>query len=665
MPRLALTIALLLWPVLAQAQTVAPPHALFHGVGVKDVVWGDGFWKERHTTTRASAIPAMGRLMMDGEENQFLNNFLVAAGTTPGTHRGPAWNDGDFYKWLEAAIAMDAVAPDPTLNARIDQAILAIGRAQRADGYLHTPVLIAERLSTPGPKAFQDRTNFEMYNFGHLFTAAALHSHTTGRKDLLAIAIRAADHLCQVFDQPTADLARNSVCPSHYMGLLDLYRATGNRKYRALLEKLVAMRDLMPEGTDDNQDRLPFRKQTEAVGHAVRANYLYAGMAELYLENGDKTLLGPLEAIWTNAATRKIYITGACGALYDGASPDGSSQQKTISRVHQAYGRDYQLPNSTAHNETCAAIGNVLWNWRMLQATGQVRHGDMLETTLYNAVLAGTSLEGTAYFYTNTLRQLDTMPVALRWNRERQEWIKCYCCPPNVLRLLAQVQTYSYGVGPKGVWVHLYGSSRLSTILPDGNRIGLRQDSDYPWHGDVTITLEQAPPVECSLMLRIPAWANGAELTVNGKPVTVTPGTYAEVRQKWTVGDVVKLKLPLKPKFMVSHPLVEETRNQVAVMCGPMVYCLESKDLPSGVSLHHVEVNGDSAPVWRGDKTAWGKTPTITVKGTVTKQDPWSSALYREWSPAPKVPVDLTLIPYYTWANRGRSEMSVWLPLTR
>ena len=339
----------------------------------------------------------MWEIMKGTKYKPFYQNFLVAAGDTQGDFHGAQWNDGDFYKFLEAVCGVYATTQDPELEAILNKSIAAIGRAQRADGYIHTPVLIRQRHGERDAKPFQERQNFEMYNMGHLITAACLHHRVTGRDEFLNIARKTADFLCETFRNPTPELARNSVCPSHYMAMVDIYRVTGEPRYLELAKKFLDMRNLVSNGDDDNQDRIPFLQQREAMGHAVRANYLYAGAADLYLETGDKKLWEPLEAIWKNAVEKKTYITGGCGAFYDGASPDGSSDQSRISRVHQAYGRNYQLPNVTAHNETCAAIGSVLWNWRMFRATGEARYVDVLETVLYNAVLSGISLDGTNY----------------------------------------------------------------------------------------------------------------------------------------------------------------------------------------------------------------------------------------------------------------------------
>src|SRR5262249_53030707 len=326
---------------------------------------------------------------------------------------------------------------------------------------------------------------------------------------------------------------------------------------------------------------------------------------------------------------------------------------------------DYQLPNSAAHNETCAAVGNALWNWRMLQITGEAKYADVLELALYNAVLAGVSLDGKRFFYTNTLRQLDTMPAPLRWSHTREEWISCYCCPPNVARTVAQVSGYAYGRSDRGVWVHLYGRSTLDTTLPDGRRVKLKQETDYPWDGRVKITIESAPAGEASLFLRIPGWANGATLTANGTPAAVTAGRYAEVRRTWAVGDGAELVLPMRPRLVEAHPLVEEARHQVAVMRGPLVYCLESTDLPEGVGVLAVAIPRDVKFIPRFDRELLGGVTVLEGKADAATGAAWGNELDRGFKPSASRSVDIRLIPYYAWANRGKSEMTVWMPLGR
>ncbi len=448
--------------------TAEPPVAR-KALNIADVHWSeDSFWHDRARTCRRVSLPQMTQLMFGRDKSHFLENFRIAAGQVEGKHRGPAWNDGDTYKWLEAMIATYAQTKAPDVQAHINEAISIIAAAQDKQGYLHTPVLIEQRHSPGSTEVsalpFGDPANFEMYNFGHLMTAAALHHEVTGQQQLLDVARRAADYLERTFADPDRQQARHAICPAHYMGLVDLYRCTGEPRYLQLAEKFLSMRDLV-RGGDDNQDRIPLRQQREAVGHAVRANYLYAGAADLYLTNRDPTLLEPLKNCWESVQQRKIYITGGCGALFDGASPDGSKDQKDITRIHQAYGRNYQLPNSTAHNETCAAIGYVLWNYRLWQITGEGKYIDALENSLINAVLAGVSLDGERYFYTNTLRQLDDMPTPLRWSRERQSWISCYCCPPNVARTIAACNRYAYATDDRTLYVLLYGSNSASAQL--------------------------------------------------------------------------------------------------------------------------------------------------------------------------------------------------------
>jgi DUF1680 family protein len=647
--------------------TTASPHVVVRSVGLTEVRWTTGFWADRFETCRKETLPAMGRIMEGTEHSQFLHNFRIAAGLEKGKHRGPPWNDGDCYKWLEAAAAVYAVTRDADLDRKMDEAIAVIAKAQRDDGYLHTPVLIRARNGDKSARPFEDRLNFEMYNLGHLFTAACVHHRATGKKTLLAVAVKAADFLHRALAEPTPELARNAVCPSHYMGAIELYRTTRDKKHLELARKFLAMRDLVHDGTDDNQDRLPFHKQTEAVGHAVRANYLYAGVADVYAETGDKTLLDPLCKIWDNVARRKLYVTGACGALYDGASPDGSKDQKQISHTHQAYGRDYQLPNSTAHNETCAAVGNVLWNWRMLQITGDARFADALELSLYNAVLAGVSLDGTRFFYTNTLRQLDRMPARLRWSRGREEWISCYCCPPNVARTVAEVGGYAYGRAGDAIWVHLYGGNTLDTQLPAGGRVKLTQTTDYPWDGRVRITLDAVPVREFALKLRIPHWASGATLMVNGKAWKETPaaGRYAKVRRKWAARDVVELTLPMRVRLLQAHPLVEEARNQVAVQRGPLVYCLESTDLDKGVTVSDVRIPRRIELKPRFEPKRLGGITVLKGKAEIASEPAWGNELYRDLPTDDPRPMSIRLIPYYAWGNRGPSEMTVWMPLGR
>jgi DUF1680 family protein len=642
----------------------ASAHAAVQPVSLDAVHWTNGFWADRVESVHKRSIPAMWEIMRGAKFKPFYQNFLVASGDMKGDFHGAQWNDGDFYKFLEATSAVYATTHDPALEAILKQSIAAIGKAQRADGYIHTPVLIKERHGVPDAEPFQDRQNFEMYNMGHLITAACVHYRATGHDEFLNIARKTADFLCGIFRNPTPALARNSVCPSHYMAMVDIHRATGEPRYLDLAKKFLAMRNLVNDGDDDNQDRVPFLQQREAAGHAVRANYLYAGVADLYLETGDRALRGPLEAIWKNTVEKKMYITGGCGALYDGASPDGSSDQSSIARVHQAYGRNYQLPNATAHNETCAAVGNVLWNWRMFRATGEAKYVDVLEKAIYNAVLSGISLDGTNYFYVNPLRQLEPLPTKLRWPRQRVPFISSYCCPPNVLRTIAEVGSYAYSKTDDTIWINLYGNNRLSTTL--GERpIKFSQQTGYPWDGNVKVSFDDCPADKFSLKLRIPNWADEAKIQVNGTASTEKskPGAFVELRRNWKVGDVVELQLPMSARLVEANPLVEETRNQVAVQRGPIVYCLESPDLPKDVRVQDVAIRADAKLSERYDPNLLNGVTAIEADLLARPPGDWDGKLYRPLRVGAEHEIKARFIPYYAWSNRGPSEMTVWLPL--
>jgi DUF1680 family protein len=466
-----------------------------------------------------------------------------------------------------------------------------------------------------------------------------------------------------VYETSSHNLANNAICPSHYMGIVELYRTLGDPRYLELARGLIDSRDLVEEGTDHNQDRIPFRQQTQAVGHAVRANYLYAGVADVYAETGDKSLLDALENIWRDVAYRKMYVTGATGALYDGASPDGSKDHSSIQLVHQAYGRAYQLPNVTAYNESCATVGFVLWNWRMLAITTQARFADTLELAIYNGVLATISLDGTKFFYKNPLRLLKSTPFELRWSNQRHPYISCFCCPPNTVRTIAKVAGYAYSLSDEGLWINLYGGNVLDTHLSDGSVIKLNQQTDYPWEGTVRIDVEEAPQKEFSLFLRIPGWAEDARVIVNGGPLEdgLKPGQYFEIGRKWTKGDRVELIFPMSVQLLEAHPLVEEARNQVAIRRGPIVYCVESVDLPDNVGIMSVAVSSETLFQNRFVENLLGGVTVLETKANIRNGDDWSDTLYRRLSSDKTKTVDIRLIPYYAWGNRGEGEMTVWI----
>ena len=683
---LILRFVLLTSPLIAPAQageralvdTSHSPAAKMYMTDLADVKWAGGLLGERFEVCRDTMVPHLWTIFSDQNESHAWDNFLMAAGLgrgRDGKPHGPSFNDGDFLKWVEALAQIYAVTRDPKIDAQLDAVIAVVARAQRADGYLHTPKIIFQRQAdgaSGAAREFEDREHFETYNMGHLMTTACVHYRATGKTTLLACARKAADYIEHLCATAPADLARNAICPAHYMGVVELYRVTREPRYLKLAQQLVEIRSLVTEkdGSDQNQDRVPFRALTKAVGHAVRANYLFAGVADVCAESGDPTLLGTLTELSGDVAAHKLYITGMTGALYDGASPDGSDKHSAIKTVHQAYGRDYELPNRTAYNETCATIGYAMWMWRMLALTADARYADLLEQSLYNGILPGISLEGTHYFYVNPLRKDSAFDWPLRWSRTRTPNLKSsFCCPPNVVRTLAEAHNYVYALSPDTLWVHLYGANTLETAWTDGARIKLRQVTDYPWTGAVKLTVESAPDRAIAFKLRVPGWlhAGAATLLVNGRPfpATLTPGTYAEIKRTWRAGDTVQFTMEFQPVLLEANPLVEEAVNQVALKCGPLVYCVESNDLPAGVRLHDVALSLLGKPAFASHRETLvnADVRTLTFPALALSRDGWNAReLYREAAArAPRL-ITLKAVPYYTWGNRGDTDMSVWLP---
>jgi len=665
--------------------TSVSKYAKMNSTDIDAVHWTNGFWNERYAIIKDTMIQSMWHTLKDADLSHAYRNFEIAAGQCDGTHSGPPFHDGDFYKFFEGVASVYAQTKDPKLDKMMDEIIAVVAKVQRQDGYIHTPVIISEMnkgidshkhddivtgtaVGKKDDKAFGNRLNFETYNLGHLMMAGVIHHRATGKTTLLNIAIKATDFLCHFYETASAELARNAICPSHYMGVVEMYRETKNPRYLELSKNLINIRGMVDNGTDDNQDRIPFRKQYQAMGHAVRANYLYAGVADVYTETGEEQLMKNLTSIWNDIVNRKMYVTGACGALYDGTSPDGTFYTPdSIQKVHQSYGRAYQLPNTTAHNETCANIGNMLFNWRMLQATGEAKYAEVVETALYNSVLSGISLDGTKFFYTNPLRISHDFPYTLRWSKERELYIKlCNCCPPNTVRTLTQVQDYAYTLSANAVWCNLYGGSQLETAINSKEKIKLSQTTDYPWDGNIKISVDKAPKKAFSLYLRIPEWCEKATITVNGQAFAADnkANSYTQINRVWKKGDVVELVLDMPVKLIESNPLVEETRNQTVVKRGPLVYCLEGADVAGGKSIDNVLIPADMK--FSPRKTTIAGSPVVVLDGAarLTNEDSWKNTLYRPVGKTDKA-VNITLIPYYAWGNRGKMDMTVWMPLVK
>ena len=650
----------------ALVNTSASPYAKLYSINMSDVTWTKGFWADRFKVATETMVPNMWAIYNDPKISHAFKNFEIAAGLDTGSHAGPSFHDGDYYKALEAVAVLYAATRNPKLNEMMDKAIVVIGKSQREDGYIYTKAMIEQR-QTGSKNQFQDRLSFESYNIGHLMTAGCIHYRATGKTTLLNIAKKATDYLYNFYKSASPTLARNAICPSHYMGVIEMYRTTKDPRYLELAKHLIAIKGKIDDGTDDNQDRIPFLQQTKAMGHAVRANYLYAGVADLYAETGKDSLLNTLNLMWDDVNQHKMYITGGCGSLYDGTSPDGTSYNPAdVQKIHQAFGRDYQLPNFTAHNETCANIGNVLWNWRMLQITGDAKYADVMELALHNSVLSGISLDGKNFLYTNPLAQSDDLPFKQRWSKDRVPYIALSnCCPPNVVRTIAEVSDYVYSVSDKGLWFNLYGGNNLSTKLIDGTKISLAEETNYPWDGNVKIVVKETRNKAFSMFLRIPGWAPTAQININGKAenIKITPGTYAEINRIWKKGDVIELNLPMEANLIEANPLVEENRNQIAIKRGPVVYCLESTDLP-GQSIFNAVV--PTSTKFEAKQINIGGAEMMELVGTAKIVEPnsWKNTLYR---PIDKknTETELKLVPYFAWGNRGHSEMSVWLPVSR
>ena len=654
------------------------------------VRWTGGFWGNVFDTMHSIGVWEMWNtwntpwetLDADGKHGSHgFRNFEVAAGTVKGKHHGPPFHDGDMYKWLEACAAVYAVTKDAKLDTLMDRFIEQVALAQRADGYIHTPVVISERnagidshagtdnaagieIGKDQAHAFASRLNFETYNLGHLMTAGIVHKRATGKTTLFDCGRKAADFLYNFLTNDAAELSRNAICPSHYMGAAEMYRETGDPKYLELAKGLIAIRDSVTNGEDHNQDRHKFRDQYEAMGHAVRANYLYAGVADLYAETGEAQLLKNLSAIWDDIVNHKIYIMGGCGALYDGVSPDGTTyDQPSIQQIHQAYGRQFQLPQEAAHNEICAQIGMLLFSWRMFQTTVDPKYIDNIENELYNGILSGISLDGKDFFYTEALRRTKEFPYTMRWPKHRQRYISCFCCPPNTLRTLCQAQEYAYSINKDTLWVNLYGQNTLKT-----KDLEIEQQTNYPWDGHIRLTINKAKNLK-SIRMHIPGWSTDLSLKLNGEPILVE-----DLRQprKWKKGDVIELDLPMPVRLVEANPLVEEAKNQVAVMRGPIVYCLEGQDIGTiPAASGKPRINDVAIPA-----DAKFREVPVTISGTtmialetdalVTNDSAWdNNTLYRELRPAAKRKVKVRLIPYYAWDNRGIDDMSLWLPLAR
>jgi len=643
------------------------PHALLRNVSQGAAAWAGGFWKNRFDSCRDSIVPNILRIFADDSLNHGIANFRIAAGDEEGSHKGAPFTDGDIYKWIEGASWIYGQCGSKELIGKINEIITLILRVQRKDGFIFTQQAVMERHGkTQG--ALTNSLNFEVYNLGHLITAACIHYQATENTELLEAARKAAVYLESIFNEGMKGKAKTAICPSHYMALVELYRTTGDRRFLETARMAIALRDEVENGTDDNQDRLPLRTHREILGHGVRSTYLYAGVADLYAETGDASLLEVLDAVWEDELRSKIYINSGIGALYDGVSPAGyAGDHPNLGRTHQSFGRPYELPNITSYNETCAAVGNILWSWRMFLIHADPRCADLVEKSFYNMILASVSLDGKKYFYSNILRrEKEKLPYFLKWPRAREPYLSSFCCPPNMMRILAESSSYCYALSEDSVYTGIYGESRAVIELDGIKKFTLVQKTDYPWGGKIVFRFEDCSGADCVIRIRIPSWVkNGTIKATGGLSRVITAddaNTFIPVKNSWKSGDEIHVDFPMKAELYIGHPLIEETNHHVAVLRGPLLYCAEGCD-NNGDYWHTLGIMNGA--LFKEKKIEIGGMEMIgleTEDALSYDQGNWDKAIYKTTDKAEIQKRKLELIPYFAWDNRSYSEMKVWFP---
>ncbi len=614
----------------------------------------DGLWSRRQTAIREHTVPFL--------HAQYEKNGLFEAldvDSPPGPLRIPFNNrpntavmywDSDIAKWIEMASYALATRYDADLDARIDDLIARIAKAQRPDGYFNTYFIRRE----PAKRWTNLRDWHELYCAGHLIEAAVAHAQVTGKRNLLEIVRRYADYIATMFG-PASD-QRRGYCghPEIELALVKLHRLTDERRYLDLAKFFIDERGRQPHYFDQeaiargedpaaqyystyeySQSHEPVREQREVVGHAVRAMYLYSAMADLAAAFDDRALMAACRALWDDLTNRRLYVTGGLGP----------------SARNEGFTADYDLPNETAYAETCAAVGLVFWSHRMALAERDARYADMMELALYNGALAGIALDGEHFFYDN--------PLASRGAHVRWTWHRCPCCPPNIGRLIASLGQYVYSTADDEVAVHLYVESSARMHVA-GVNVDLRQATRYPWHGAIDIVIDPAESVEFSLRLRIPGWCRAARAAINGAPLdlgAMTDRGYAHVRRRWQKGDVVKLDLDMPAERIYAHPDVAADVGRVALKRGPIVYCLEASD--NDAPVHRIALRRSDRIDAQFEPELLGGVAMLTASG-VAIGTPAGGALYAT-DPPRMQRASLRAIPYAFWCNRDRGEMNVWI----
>lgn len=645
--RLIPAIFLLSLPLLAQTpwrdqgllHLSASPHARLHPVPVRAVSLQPGFWKTRQDVTIGKSIPTLLELL---EQKGTLDNFRrLSRNARSVPRRGPLYTDSDLYKWLEAAAWSLAVRPDPQLEATVDRTIATILAAQEPSGYLNT-WFVGERKKL---RWQQQTSGHELYCLGHMIQGAIAYYRVTGKRTLLDGAQRFVDYLLRDFGPaPRRPLLTGH--PELELALAELYRTTGNRQCLELAAYLFSGVERERLNLRDRDlvylfSGKPFVSRTEFEGHAVRALYAATGAADYYLETGDPAYRRTIDTLWTDLSSSKMFITGGVGSRASG----------------EAFGEPFELPNRQAYTESCAAIAGLLFNQRLLAATGDAKYTDLMERALYNGINSGMSSSGTLYCYRNPL-------AATSRDKIRNPWYDTCCCPPNLQRTFAALGAYFYSTSREGVWVHLYDNSTLDWRLESGTALKAIMKAGQPWRGDVEITLQPARPEEFTLFLRIPSWSLKTHVSINGQPApeTAAPNTYLALKRAWKPGDTVTLMLDLETRIVHSNPRIPENYGKAALQRGPIVYALEQHDNPAP-SVFDFAIDR-SAPIVAEDRPALlGGVTVLTHRGLAYDQPQDKAPLYSFQPPAPARRVNLTFVPYYTFHDRGPADMSVWIPV--
>jgi DUF1680 family protein len=630
------------------------PFAKLKPVPVRAVLLQEGFWSRRRNTNVEASIPSMhDELIAHGR----MDNFLRLTGKSSAPQKGPVYSDSDIYKWTEAVGFTLQSGDRPQLRASTEAMIRDIVASQEPGGYLNT-YFVADRKPLRMQYDIQT-TGHELYDIGHLLQGAIAYYRATGDRTLLDAGIRFIDDFLLPNYGPNPD--RKGIVAGHpeiEMSLVELYRTTHKREYLQLAGYILhgdPRIPLRPQQITYMFCGIPFTSRTQLEGHAVRAMYACCGATDYYLETGDQAYWKTLNTLWDDLASHQLYVTGGVGAREAG----------------EAFGDPYELPNARAYGESCAAIGNMMWNWRMLAASGEAKFTDVVERALYNGINSGMSLDGKTYCYRNPLAFDPSGDSRDRHAPEgaiRNPWYDTTCCPPNLERTFASLPGYFYSTAADGIYVHLYDNSEMNWRLENGNGLRIVQKTLYPWEGAVQLTLIPAAAAEFTVYIRIPGWSARNKVLVNGKPIDgAKPGEYLPIRRIWADGDTIDLRFDMSTQLLKANPAVDEDRNRVAFQRGPIVYCMEGLDQAEenrsvGNADYTVRVGAASTASFESDLldgvTVLGH-PGSVVRPTVQAELYYPANQEARFE---QTPTTLKLIPYYSWANRTPTTMQVWIP---